>query len=421
MSNQIDEMGEELRQLLVQKAEAASAWGLDVPLVVRRARRRLARNAVVCAVALALLGYGAVSAANSLYLAPKPGGSPPPPSKRVVATIPIDGNPTGIAVGEGSVWVVHARRTFPSPEKGQVAQEPVPGELSRIDPATNQVTQKIEVGGDPMDVITAFGAAWVIDRGEPRIVRVDPESGSLTPIPLPTPIEAAAAADGSIWASGFDDERVFRIDPATGQVLSAVAVGSKDYKYIVPVDGQLYGGIAESHRLVRIDPSTNQVVASVEILSNGAESVAPLAAADGAMWGATCVPEPSPPPPPDVKAAPPCMWEVDRIDPATGDTVATITVGREEPEYPPAVGHTSTSLASIAAGDGSIWVTAGDVTTEEDGSNLARGRLLQIDPATNKVVSSTDTTAGFALAVGEGGIWAIDSQPNAGVVVRIEE
>jgi len=336
-----------------------------------------------------------------------------------VATIPIDGNPTGIAVGEGAVWVVHARQTFPPPEKGEVAQEPVPGELSRIDPATNQVTRRIEVGGDPMDVITGFGAVWVIDRGEPRMVRVDPNSGSVTPIPLPTPIEAATAADGSIWASAFEDERVFRIDPATGEVLAPIAVGSTDYKYIVPVDGQLYVG--ESHRLVRIDPSTDQVVASVEILPNGVESVASLAAADGAMWGATCVPEPSPPPPPDVKAASPCTWEVDRIDPATGDTVATITIGREEPGYPPAVGHTSTSLGSIAAGDGSIWVAAGDVTTQEDGSSVVGGRILQIDPATNKVVSSTETTAGYALAVGEGGIWAIDSRPNAGVAVRIEQ
>jgi len=419
MNSQIDELGEELRQLLVRKAEAASIGGLEVPLGVRRARRRLARNAVVWTLALALLAYGAVSAANSLYLAPKPGTSPPPPSKRVVATIPIDGNPTGIAVGEGAVWVVHARQTFPPPEKGEVAQEPVPGELSRIDPATNQVTQRIEVGGDPMDVITGFGAVWVIDRGEPRIVRVDPNSGSVTPIPLLTPIEAAAAADGSIWASAFEDERVFRIDPATGEVLAPIAVGSTDYKYIVPVDGQLYVG--ESHRLVRIDPSTDQVVASVEILPNGVESVASLAAADGAMWGATCVPEPSPPPPPDVKAASPCTWEVDRIDPATGDTVATITIGREEPGYPPAVGHTSTSLGSIAAGDGSIWVAAGDVTTQEDGSSVVGGRILQIDPATNKVVSSTETTAGYALAVGEGGIWAIDSRPNAGVAVRIEQ
>src|SRR6266542_5960928 len=278
MSSHLDELGEELRQLLRQKADAASASRLDLPLGVRRARRRLARNAIAWALALALLAYGAVSAASSLYLAPKPATSPTPPSQRVVATIPIDGNPTGIAVGEGAVWVVHAAQASPPLERGQTAQQPVPGELSRIDPATNQVSQTIEVGGDPMDVITAFGAVWVIDRGEPRIVRVDPGAGSLTPIPLPTPTEAAAAADGSIWASGSDDERVFRSDPATGQVLSAVAVGSKDYKYIVPVDGQLFGGIAESHRLVRIDPSTNQVVASVEILSNGAESVAPLAA-----------------------------------------------------------------------------------------------------------------------------------------------
>jgi len=122
-----------------------------------------------------------------------------------------------------------------------------------------------------------------------------------------------------------------------------------------------------------------------------------------------------------VKGASPCTWEVVQIDPATGHTVATITVGREEPEYPPAVGHTSTSLGSIAAGDGSIWVAAGDLTTQEDGSTVVGGAILQIDPATNKVVSSTDTTAGFALAVGERGIWAIDSRTNAGVLVRIEE
>src|SRR6266498_3635225 len=285
MSSQLDELGEELRQVLRQQAEVASAWGLDLPLGVRRARRRLARNAVAWALALALLAYGAVSAASSLYLAPKPATSPTPPSKQVMAGIPIDANPTGIAVGEGAVWVVHAAQASPPLERGQTAQQPVPGELSRIDPATNQVSQRIEVGGDPIDVITAFGAVWVIDRGEPRIVRVDPGTGALTPIPLPTPTEAAAAADGSIWASGFDDERVFRIDPATGEILSAVAVGSKGYKYIVPVDGQLFVGISEGHRLIRIDPSTDQVVASVEILPNGVESVTSFAAADRLIWG----------------------------------------------------------------------------------------------------------------------------------------
>jgi hypothetical protein len=420
MDSRVDELGEDLRQLLQQKAEAASAWGLDVPLGVRRAKRHLVRNAIAGTVALALLAYGAVSAASSAYLAPKPGTSPTPPSKQVMASIPIDANPTGVAVGEGAVWVVHAAHAFPPPERGEPARKPVPGELSRIDPATNQVTQRIEVGGDPMDVITAFGAVWVIDRGEPRIVRVDPDSGSVTPLPLPAPIEAAAAADGSIWASGVEDDRVFRIDPTTGEVLAGVSVGSRDYKYLVPVNGQVLVGISDGHRLVRIDPSTNRVVGSVEVLAGGAPSVTSFAAAGGGIWGATCVPEPSPPPPPDVKAAPPCRWEVVRIDPGSGETTASIAVGREDPQYPPPVGHTSTSVGSIAAGDGSIWVTAGVVTTDAGGSTTARGRLLQIDPNTNRVVSSTEA-AGFALAIGQGSVWALDGGVTGAIVTRIEE
>ncbi|HYT80455.1 MAG TPA: hypothetical protein VEQ37_14620 [Actinomycetota bacterium] len=420
MSSHLDELGEELRQLLRQKADAASASRLDLPLGVRRARRRLARNAIAWALALALLAYGAVSAASSLYLAPKPATSPTPPSKQVVATIPIDANPIGIAVGEGAVWVVHAAQASPPLERGQAAQEPVRGELSRIDPATNQVIQRIEVGGDPIDVITAFGAVWVIDRGEPRIVRVDPGTGALTPIPLPTPTEAAAAADGSIWASAIDDERVFRIDPVTGDVLAGVTVGYRDYKYVLAVGNQLLVGMGDSHRLVRIDASTNQVVASVDVLSTGGPSVASFAAADGAIWGATCIPEPSPPPPPDVKTSSPCTWEVVRIDPTSGEAVASITVGQEEPEYPPLAGHTSTELGSIAAGDGSVWVTAGDVITDADGSSVERGRIVQIDPATNKVVSSTEA-GGSSIAVGQGGVWVLSGGLTGAVVVRIEE
>src|SRR6266511_3307219 len=300
MSSHLDELGEELRQLLRQKADAASASRLDLPLGVRRARRRLARNAIAWALALALLAYGAVSAASSLYLAPKPATSPTPPSKQVVATIPIDANPIGIAVGEGAVWVVHAAQASPPLERGQAAQEPVRGELSRIDPATNQV------------------------------------------------------------------------------------------------------------------------VASVDVLSTGGPSVASFAAADGAIWGATCIPEPSPPPPPDVKTSSPCTWEVVRIDPTSGEAVASITVGQEEPEYPPLAGHTSTELGSIAAGDGSVWVTAGDVITDADGSSVERGRIVQIDPATNKVVSSTEA-GGSSIAVGQGGVWVLSVGLTGAVVVRIEE
>jgi streptogramin lyase len=62
-----------------------------------------------------------------------------------VATIHIGGNPAGLAVGEGSVWVA----------------DPATRSVIRVNPHTNQVEERIRVGGQPRGITVGAGAVWV--------------------------------------------------------------------------------------------------------------------------------------------------------------------------------------------------------------------------------------------------------------------
>ena len=62
-------------------------------------------------------------------------------------------DPSGIAVGAGSVWVANS----------------LSGTVSRIDPGTDSVTKTIPVGGAPHSVAVAGGRVWVsVQEAAPR-------------------------------------------------------------------------------------------------------------------------------------------------------------------------------------------------------------------------------------------------------------
>lgn len=66
-------------------------------------------------------------------------------TNEVVATIRVGGHPTGIAVGEGAVWITDAKANS----------------VHRIDPATNKITATIPLGGRPSSIAAGNGAIWV--------------------------------------------------------------------------------------------------------------------------------------------------------------------------------------------------------------------------------------------------------------------
>jgi streptogramin lyase len=183
-----------------------------------------------------------------------------PEANRAVDRVPVDA-PSGVAFGFGSVWAVSAGH----------------GTLSRIDPETGEVAERMRVGRGAADVAVdeRSGAVWVAglylskdpDGGDSRehpknrkLSRVDPRTNRVVaeiPIRAGTPsggAQSVAVGGGAVWATSVDG-RLLKVDPETNEVVANVALGdySSDLKFSggsVWVTGQDRSGVW----LKQVDP-----------------------------------------------------------------------------------------------------------------------------------------------------------------------
>lgn len=82
-----------------------------------------------------------------------------------------------------------------------------------------------------------------------------------------------------------------------------------------------------------------------------------------------------------------------RIDPATNETLATISLG--------------TGAVGLAVGEGAVWAVGGG-----DAANGPRGEafLMRIDPRTNTVSARLPLEGAYGVAVGRGAIWVASAR-----------
>jgi YVTN family beta-propeller protein len=180
---------------------------------------------------------------------------------------------------------------------------------------------------------------------------------------------------------------------ATGTGVTVPAFDRGRFAAVIPLPGA--GPMTVAHgllwvldatgRVVRIDPRTNAVVGKP--LRVPADAAA-IAVAQGALWVTRVA---------DGDLGAPGNDAVARIDPATGRTLATITVGR--------------APLDVAATPGTVWVT----NAGAGGDSVAR-----IDPRTNRPAGRPVHTGASpqSLAVGGGSLWVANH--DAGTVTRIE-
>jgi DNA-binding SARP family transcriptional activator/ABC-type branched-subunit amino acid transport system substrate-binding protein/DNA-binding beta-propeller fold protein YncE len=126
-----------------------------------------------------------------------------PRSNQVVAT--VEGVEAGdIAAGPGGVWFVG---TVGGGDEGVV----------EIDPATNAVSQRIEVAAESLATLAVGGGAvWAADPLGGSVWRIDPGPDPvLHQIPLDLGVRSVAFGHGFVWATNEISDRVYRIDPRT--------------------------------------------------------------------------------------------------------------------------------------------------------------------------------------------------------------
>jgi streptogramin lyase len=235
--------------------------------------------------------------------------------------IPVSGGPVDIAVGQRGVWVVSAN-----------------GDLTRIDPGTNEATTTDISDGAPIPMGMALDdndSVYVASiecqcvPPNPRLARVDASSGSVTIIPVPpyaTDVGGGVIAlDDSLWITASSE--VWQLDPGTGKVLKRLAIELSTGELAVDQDG--------SSIWVTASGTGRQVGWAIEIdaRNGGILNRQPVGCCPGAIAvgeGYTWVTNSR-------------DGTIERISEVSGDVAPPIIVGP--------------GVDGIAVGQGGIWVT----------------------------------------------------------------
>jgi DNA-binding beta-propeller fold protein YncE len=267
------------------------------------------------------------------------------------------------------------------------------------------------------DIDVGFGAIWV--AGQDALLRIDlPTNRVVATIPAPLAGRYASIAfgEGAVWVtSGQANGVVYRVDPATNRVTAAIGVPGGAFGIVVAAGTvwvTLFLPEPDRGVVARIDARSNRLLTPIEVpnmpgaIRYGLDAVwvtsrftvsridpqigavtQPLhrvgdvmAVGGGALWGTF--------------ANSADDAGVQRVDPATGRVVATITI-------PDGV--------VMAFGLGTLWVAqdASTMGTPDAPDRSKPGRLYRIDPTSNRVLGRPVPLPGIAptaLAVGEGAV-----------------
>ena len=204
-------------------------------------------------------------------------------------------------------------------------------DLIRIDLATNEDTDQVEVGDEQQSISAAGTDVWVTrDRGGTgSVVRLDAVALALAiEIEVGATPNAVAATDDVVWVTNGGDGTVTRIDPDTNEVTATVEVGGPP-SAVAAVEDAVWVVSKEAGTVTRIDPGTNEVAATVDV---GDAAPGAVTATESAVWVTDGFGN-----------------QVLRIDPATDEVTDTIAVD-DEP-------------VAVAATEADVWVINGGTGT----------------------------------------------------------
>jgi hypothetical protein len=294
------------------------------------------------------------------------------------------------------------------------------GTVAVIDPVAGQLVDRVPVGHEPTMIKAGYGSAWVLNKGDGTVTRIDAHShkavGTLTADAVANALTLGA---GGVWLAGHprSDTRgplelaaLERIKPASGAIdrtfetktgttvfaAGGGALWSTGYLgghvrgaarsdavsgEMRPVDIGIYGDLVAADgaaayyvatvgdRIARVSTKTGLLTSSLPLASD-----ASLAAGN------------VPPNPTDVAVGGGAVWisETDgtllRVQPRLGGIAASIPACR--------------NALAVAYGEGAVWIACGNDT------------VVRVDPTTDEVgVPIPVGRLPRGIAAGEGAVW----------------
>ena len=239
------------------------------------------------------------------------------------ATITVDGYPSDLAVGGGTVWVA----------LGALAElQRINAEQNEAASATSALGDDTPCGAPRASIAFGAGSAWFVCEGGP-IGQINGRTTVATTIAEELVLSSSSVLPqfsdvvfglGSLWIVNSAGNRVVEVDPLTTQEQQQITVG-KNPRAIAVGDGSLWVANFDDDTVTRIAIPGQGQTASLSIFDVG-DGPADVAFGEGAVWVVNQLER-----------------TVMRLDPESGDVAARIRVGNEPQR--------------VAAGEGAVWVT----------------------------------------------------------------
>jgi virginiamycin B lyase len=174
-----------------------------------------------------------------------------PKTNQVVAKVRVPGEAcSGLAEGFGSIW---------APLCGK---KPV---LVRIDAIKNEISAILPIppAGPEGGITASADSIWIVTDKNGTLSRIDPTTNSVRQkISIPPGAYNPLFTDGIIWITGFDSNVLVTVDASTGEVLASIPVGPKP-RFLTSGGGSIWTLNQGDGTVSRVDISTKKLSATI--------------------------------------------------------------------------------------------------------------------------------------------------------------
>jgi serine/threonine-protein kinase len=204
-----------------------------------------------------------------------------PDSGEVTSTKSTLGIPSGVAVGEGAVWITNG---FGGPSGS--------GEVVRVD-LTDESVEAAFPSANAKAIVVAFGSIWLADADRDLVLRYDPENLDAAPDQIPTDEDTSSSAAPrslsvgtgtaeGIWVANELGDTVLRIDPDTNEVADPIPVESP---FSIAADGSGVWVTSELDDKVHLfDPADGRPVRTFDTADGVLDGPTAIVIASGGVW-----------------------------------------------------------------------------------------------------------------------------------------
>ena len=245
------------------------------------------------------------------------------------------------------------------------------GQVVRLDAGRARVTKGFNVGGGPAGVAVSGSTVWAGNHVGSSVARIDLRTAKVRHIRVGRKPIALGAGAGAVWVGDYTDGRVTKLDARSGRVLFRRSFRGEEHEGLAVARDGVWT-VSENGIVQKLDPKTGETLATTQV----GDDPDYVTVGGGSVW-VSCYADSR-------------LW---RLDPATGKVLGTITIGEG---------------AQGIAIERSLWVAK------------YTGDIVRIDPAAGQVAERFAVGGSLrAVAIASGSAWAASSAGRVLVRVRL--